>query len=842
MVPTPCIAAGAPEPRAAPTPATQPESIWYMVQQRRSSTLEPRWDMGYGSENRSTPNGPLAPRRPTNRGEDMAVTSVNTKEGVVTLGAEEVGAIPAAEAGAANGVATLDSGMKLTGAQIPTSVATKTEVSAEETRAKEAEKKAREEAEANSDPKGSAATAKGEAEAAATTKVKTEEERAEAAEALLAPKVNAVLAGTPKAPTAAAKTNTEQLATTAFTQTAKAEAETASDKAGAAATAKTEAEAGAKATAEAEVKVEKERAEKAEGEKVAKSEKGAKKGVAELDESQHLVESELPSSVVTGSATGGTPAWQASTKYAVNQLVQSSEVTYICLEAHESGSSFPGAGAKWAPVAGAAVEVSAPAPTGVAATDTANLQAALNAAAGGICKITKPGTYAINKEGLKRPYNASVYLGPNCVLQAAEAIAGPLLTDSKTERSLRQSIVGGGVIDSNNKAWNALWCRYFQRGMTLGVVCENSTRSDCILGDNEATATSDEVFFTSQFACDRRIVAAAPAGGYSLWLQRCTDVGGAPVTLTGQERGVRVDGGNCKFFGLHPYGAEYPMNVMIEDNGLLNEWHGCTVDTPTPVEHAEATGSAASGTITDTAILSQHKGLPVIGANIPAHSYVGTVKPGESFILATSAGVEVKPAGEVKGVKLAGTGWMLREPETRIIGGVAYISTTYGVDDAAYAIVNTSNAANYLVVGLSIRGGDITHRFIKPFVGNVINNSWVNITQQYCIETMGVATRLSSGLGTTLQLVNSATAPFLEVLDQSSNVLAKISSSGQISGAILLPNINTAGKTSAEITTAVEALHYTVAIGLIIMDATNSLILVYSGAKWHKTAALAEIP
>lgn len=90
---------------------------------------------------------------------------------------------------------------------------------------------------------------KAEAEAIATASTKTEKERAETAEALRAPLASPVLTGTPKAPTAAAKTNTEQLATTAFAQTTKTEAEAASDPAG---------------TSAAGVNVEKERAEAAE--------------------------------------------------------------------------------------------------------------------------------------------------------------------------------------------------------------------------------------------------------------------------------------------------------------------------------------------------------------------------------------------------------------------------------------------------------------------------------------------------------------------------------------------------------------------------------------------------
>ncbi len=67
------------------------------------------------------------------------VTSVNSKTGEVVLKAADVEAIPTAQAGVASGVATLDSGTKLTGAQIPSSVATKAEVSTEQGRAEAAE-------------------------------------------------------------------------------------------------------------------------------------------------------------------------------------------------------------------------------------------------------------------------------------------------------------------------------------------------------------------------------------------------------------------------------------------------------------------------------------------------------------------------------------------------------------------------------------------------------------------------------------------------------------------------------------------------------------------------------
>lgn len=478
------------------------------------------------------------------------------------------------------------------------------------------------------------------------------------------------------------------------------------------------------------------------------------------------------------------------------------------------------------------VEISAPAPTGVAATDTANLQAALSAAAGGVCKITKPGSYSIN-ETLTRPSNASIYGTPNVTLKAASTIAGPMISDSKTEVSIRQAIYGGFIIDSNNKAQNALWCRYFQRGMVLGVVCQNSTQSDCILGDITATATSDEAFFTPQFACDRRS-GTVPVGAYSLWLQNCSDAAGGGFTLTGQERGIRTDNSDCKFFAVHPYGAGFPMNVCFEDNALMNEWHGCIPDTPTPVKHEGATGSAANNTITDSSVLSQHLGLPVSGTNIPASSYVGTVTPGVSFLLVTSNGsTEVKPTGTVAGITLAGTGWMLRQPGTKIKGGSAYISPTYGTDNASYAIVVSALAVNGLIDGLTIFGGSSSFRFISALTGNLLNTTWTALLQTNCVSFNATQSQITSNHGTTLKLTNSAAGNFLEIANQENKNVAKINSSGQF--AVPLLNINTASKTSAEITTTVETNGVVVTAGMIIVDNTNKLLLTYSGTKWFKT-------
>ena len=75
-------------------------------------------------------------------------------------------------------------------------------------------------ADVDADTAGSASTAQTTAEAFATSAIATETTRAETAEALLAPNASPTFTGTPAAPTATLGTNTTQLATTAFVQTA----------------------------------------------------------------------------------------------------------------------------------------------------------------------------------------------------------------------------------------------------------------------------------------------------------------------------------------------------------------------------------------------------------------------------------------------------------------------------------------------------------------------------------------------------------------------------------------------------------------------------------------------
>lgn len=313
--------------------------------------------------------------------------------------------------------------------------------------------------------------------------------------------------------------------------------------------------------------------------------------------------------------------------------------------------------------------------------------------------------------------------------------------------------------------------------MTVGVICQNATQHTVILGDNGAPAASDEAHLTEEFMVDRT-TGSAPAGYYGLWIQRCSDGTAHGCVLTGQSTGVRVDASNWKFFGVHAYGAAYPMNTCFDDNSL-SEWHGCCADTPTPITHGSATGSAASSTIADTSILAQHLGLPVSGANIPANCFVGTVTSGVGFVLLNQSGTEEKPTGTVSGVTLAGVGWVCRNARGVIVGGNAFMSPIYGVDDASYGVVIRNGVTNVFMCGLRVEGSEET-RFIAPLVGNLSASNWVGLLQTFCVNFNSTQSQLASQHGATLKLTNSTSANFLEIGSLTGSTLAKIDTNANV--------------------------------------------------------------
>ncbi|HEY4916579.1 MAG TPA: hypothetical protein VIH92_06700 [Solirubrobacteraceae bacterium] len=380
------------------------------------------------------------------------------------------------------------------------------------------------------------------------------------------------------------------------------------------------------------------------------------------------------------------------------------------------------------------VEIGSPPPTGVTATDTANVKAALRAAgeANGVAVLNKPGIYKVNEE-LIRPHTASIIIGPNTTLQATAPFTGTsLLTDSKTEKSEWCSILGGGRLDSNNVANHALFARYFGH-MTFGVLCMNSLEDDVILGDEAATASSYEAYLTAAFWVNRNS-GAVPVGHYCMWAQNCSDGRIEGCVFKGQETGVRIDKGGWRGWGAHPYGAAYAMQVCVESRAG-SEWFGPNFDTPTPNAHASATGEAASSTITDTAILPQHESRPVTGTNIPAESFVGAVTTGEHFTLVNKLGESVNPTGSVSGITLLGVGLLQRgEAAFRVAGGAIFNSAAYGVDNGCVGIVVGKNITQGDIDGFESNGSSGGARVTKLLTGKLLAVRWRGLIEKNTVE------------------------------------------------------------------------------------------------------------
>jgi hypothetical protein len=469
-------------------------------------------------------------------------------------------------------------------------------------------------------------------------------------------------------------------------------------------------------------------------------------------------ESLLPTTVVNSSSTGGIETWKAHTTYSLNRLVQEAGIVYICKETHESGETFSGVGAHWEIVAGLGAVFACVPPTGVAATDTKNVEATFTAASAsnGAAFFLHAGAYNINVKELVRPHNISI-VGTADTIFRAQAGCEILLSDSLTEKTEYKSIVGGLRLDANNIAKHALWCRFFNH-MVFGVKPYNSLEDDWILGDSNAAAASAEPVFTDECLV-QRTTGSVPVGHYCIWAQNASDGRMPGTVMTGQETGLRVDNGGWRGFGVHPVGAGFPMQVGIDDHSGGNEWHGTNLDTMTGKEHAGATGEAASSTITDAEILAQHLNRPVSGVNIPAGSFVGTVTPGVSFNLVNAKNVAVKPTGVVTGIRLNGVGCLMRFTGGGLVGGLGLVNTTYGNDNDMYGmIIGPQSTGNY-ALGFRARGGNAEHRLIQAFAGNTSVLTWVGLMQQEnCVNTQVVTQLTGTATGTTAaEKDNSAT-------------------------------------------------------------------------------------
>ena len=381
-----------------------------------------------------------------------------------------------------------------------------------------------------------------------------------------------------------------------------------------------------------------------------------------------------------------------------------------------------------------------PVPTGVAATDTAAVQAALTANAGsypnfGTTYLTQPGIFKINAT---LHCNGNLVMGPSTILQASTGLAGPVL-DSSTATELQNVIWTGGTIDANGQAGtNCLYPRYFQN-MYIDIDCINSIVDFVILGDPGAGGPT----YAATLGPNMSIIAPAGAyaAGYScLWINNATDNVIFLANCEGAETGVRVGTGDNKFIGTHPNGnpGSQPMLQCFMDTSDTDSYVGCTVDTPSSISHAGATGSNANNTITDAAIKAQHVGIPVTGTNIPAGSYVGTVTPGVSFLLITAANGTSTPTGAVSGITLVGVGWNLYSgfgyPNAVLTGCIAYVNSA-GLDNAMYAVTVGPNTTGQVpIIGLNVIGQSASHRWLAPFAGLTTSITYSGLQQNFVVN------------------------------------------------------------------------------------------------------------
>lgn len=214
--------------------------------------------------------------------------------------------------------------------------------------------------------------------------------------------------------------------------------------------------------------------------------------------------------------------------------------------------------------------------------DTAAIQAALTAAAGGGTAHLGTGTFNISA-ALTLPSTASLILDPGTVVKATATIAGAMLTCGDGTNTWTRQTLRGGLFDCNGNASNAVTIRNALASSVLDVNWINPTLHGLIVGVPADTSTSHEVT-VSRCKGDRTIGGLPPAGSYGVWMQNGFDCVIEDTVIVGAQRSFRNDANGNTFSSCHGYGlgggsAQYPVAVFSE-NGSDNEYRSCYADTP----------------------------------------------------------------------------------------------------------------------------------------------------------------------------------------------------------------------------------------------------------------------
>jgi hypothetical protein len=160
--------------------------------------------------------------------------------------------------------------------------------------------------------------------------------------------------------------------------------------------------------------------------------------------------------------------------------------------------------------------------------DTAELQAALNAANGGTCFIPD-GTYRISS-ALTVPINCAVRMASNAVIRATVAMDAIFIT-SESDNHINNSITGG-YLDCNDLADSGIWVKYFDSFLIDGVEILDNLVYGVRLGRTAGSAS-----FAAHINNLRttRALVAVPTGSVGIYFENVSDCSVMQSFIQGQQ-------------------------------------------------------------------------------------------------------------------------------------------------------------------------------------------------------------------------------------------------------------------------------------------------------------------
>jgi len=154
----------------------------------------------------------------------------------------------------------------------------------------------------------------------------------------------------------------------------------------------------------------------------------------------------------------------------------------------------------------------------------------------------------------------------------------------------------------------------------------------------------------------------------------------------------------------------------------------------------------ASNVITDASITTADQGKPCIGANIPAHSYVGTVTVSTSFLLSSTPDTQtnVSPTGSGSAVTIGSDQGKPVTGSGGIVGGFGYngipVGTFVGTVTNGVSFLLSSSATSQVNVNATATG-----TLVGVAIGGY-NNTYMERNHALFVDGEGTASIQSSGV------------------------------------------------------------------------------------------------